>query len=62
LEAIKIPFKAGIKAGDQILAIDGKPTQGLDVQDASKLIRGKVGTRLLCGLSGRAVVSAIDTR
>ena len=37
-------LKAGIKAGDQILAIDGKLTQGMDVQDASKLIRGKAGT------------------
>jgi len=39
----KIPrAQTGIKAGDQVLAIDGKP--GLDVQDASSLIRGKVGT------------------
>lgn len=37
-------LKAGVKAGDQILAIDGKLTQGLDVQDASKLIRGNVNT------------------
>jgi len=37
-------FKAGIKAGDKILAIDGKQTQGLEVQDASKMIRGKAGT------------------
>ncbi len=37
-------FKAGIKGGDQLLAVDGKPTLGLDVQDASKLIRGKAGT------------------
>ncbi len=37
-------FKAGIKAGDKILAIDGKPTQAIDVQDASKMIRGKAGT------------------
>jgi carboxyl-terminal processing protease len=36
--------KAGVKAGDEILAIDGKPTAGMDVQDASKLIRGKAGT------------------
>lgn len=37
-------LKAGIKSGDKILAIDGKPAQGLKVEDASKLIRGKVGT------------------
>ena len=37
-------LKAGVKAGDQILAIDGKQTRGLNVQDASKLIRGKAGT------------------
>jgi carboxyl-terminal processing protease len=41
----KIPaLKAGIKAGDQILAVDGKTTVGLKVEDASKLIRGKAGT------------------
>ncbi|NRB08123.1 MAG: S41 family peptidase [Richelia sp.] len=36
--------KAGIKAGDQILAIDGKPTVLMRIQDASRLIRGKVGS------------------
>ncbi len=36
--------QAGIKAGDRILAIDGKPTYGMRIQDASKLIRGKVGS------------------
>jgi carboxyl-terminal processing protease len=36
--------KSGVKAGDEILAIDGKPTKAMDVQDASKLIRGKAGT------------------
>ncbi len=38
--------RAGIKAGDQILAIDGTPTYGMDVEEASKLIRGKVGTKV----------------
>jgi carboxyl-terminal processing protease len=37
-------LKAGIKAGDQILAIDGKTTRSMDVEAASALIRGKVGT------------------
>lgn len=46
---------AGIKAGDEILAINGKPTQGLDVQQASSLIRGKAGTliTLKIGRSGK---------
>jgi carboxyl-terminal processing protease len=39
-------LKAGVKAGDQILAIDGKSTQSLKVDDASKLIRGKAGTAI----------------
>lgn len=36
--------KAGLKPGDQILAIDGRPTRQMRVEDASKLIRGKAGT------------------
>ncbi len=37
-------MRAGVKAGDEILAIDGKRIQELKVEDASKLIRGKAGT------------------
>ncbi|MCS6813971.1 MAG: PDZ domain-containing protein, partial [Cyanobacteria bacterium] len=36
-------FKAGIQAGDQLLAIDGKSTEGMSVESASKLIRGEAG-------------------
>ncbi len=36
--------KAGLKAGDRIVAIDGKPTKEMKKEDASKLIRGKAGT------------------
>lgn len=35
---------AGIRPGDQIVAIDGKSTQGMTVEDASRLIQGEVGT------------------
>lgn len=38
--------EAGIRPGDRILAIDGKSTQGMSVEDASNLIRGEVGTRI----------------
>lgn len=37
-------YKAGIKAGDQILSVNGTSTQGVKVDEAVKLIRGKKGT------------------
>ncbi len=37
-------LRAGVKAGDQILAIDGKSTTTMKSEDASRLIRGKAGT------------------
>jgi carboxyl-terminal processing protease len=36
--------KAGIRAGDRILSIDGKTTQDMTVEEAVKMIRGKQGT------------------
>lgn len=38
--------KAGIQSGDRILAINGKTTEGMSVEDAAKLIRGEVGTKV----------------
>lgn len=37
-------FAAGILSKDVIIKIDNKPTQGMGVEDAVKLIRGKPGT------------------
>jgi len=39
--------RAGIKAGDKILKIDGKTTQGMATENAVKLIRGKKGTTVI---------------
>jgi carboxyl-terminal processing protease len=36
--------KAGLQAGDIILSVDDKPTQGLTTEQDSSLIRGKAGT------------------
>lgn len=57
-------LKAGIKSGDEILAINGKPTKGLDVQQASSLIRGKAGTliTLKIGRSGNKTFDLKLTR
>ncbi|MBD2164036.1 S41 family peptidase [Calothrix membranacea FACHB-236] len=54
-------LRAGIKAGDEILAINGKPTQQMKVDDASKLIRGKAGTVLTLRM-GRTGQSAFDLK
>ncbi len=37
-------YKAGIKAGDKIIAIDKKSTQGIGTAEAIKRIKGKKGT------------------
>lgn len=44
---------AKLQAGDQIVAIDGKPTKGMSVEQASRLIRGKVGSPVVLRLKRR---------
>jgi len=39
-------FDAGIKAKDKILAIDDISTEGMNIEDAVKLIRGQRGTKV----------------
>lgn len=40
-------WHAGIKAGDKVIAIDGKSTRGLSLVEASQLMRGKRGTKIV---------------
>jgi len=37
-------YKAGVRAGDAILAIDGTDTEGMTLQNSVKIMRGKAGT------------------
>lgn len=39
-------FRAGLLAGDKIIEIDGKPTEGFSLQEAVKLLRGAPGTKV----------------
>jgi carboxyl-terminal processing protease len=57
-------FKAGLKSGDQILAVDGKSVQGLAVDKAVSLIRGKSGTsvKLKIARTGKQVFDVALTR
>ncbi|MGB3653365.1 MAG: carboxyl-terminal processing protease CtpB [Rivularia sp. (in: cyanobacteria)] len=54
-------LSAGIKTGDVILAIDGKPTKNMEIEDASNLIRGKVGTSINLRM-GRPAQKAFDVK
>ena len=47
--------KAGIKAGDIITEIDGKKTDGMDIDSAINLIRGDVGTTVTLGVYRKGV-------
>lgn len=38
--------RVGLRAGDRIVAIDGKSTDGMSTEDASKLMRGAAGTKV----------------
>ena len=42
---------AGLKPGDKILKVDDKLTQGLSVDEAIKIIRGKKGTEVILTIS-----------
>lgn len=40
-------WEAGIKAGDRVVGVDGKPTKGLSLVEASQLMRGKKGSKII---------------
>ena len=54
-------LQAGVKEGDVILAIDGKSTKNMKIEDASNLIRGKEGTSINLRL-GRLTQRAFDVK
>ncbi|MEB3181458.1 MAG: S41 family peptidase [Nostocaceae cyanobacterium] len=54
-------FRAGLQSGDHILAIDGKLTANMKVEDASKMIRGKAGTPITLRI-GREGTKEFDLR
>jgi carboxyl-terminal processing protease len=43
-------FKAGLKAGDLIMEIEGQSTEGFTVRDAQKLLKGRPGDSVSVGI------------
>lgn len=39
-------YKAGVRAGDRIVEVDGKSTRGMSLSDVTGLLKGKVGTEV----------------
>ncbi|MEO0101154.1 MAG: S41 family peptidase [candidate division WOR-3 bacterium] len=48
-------YRAGLQAGDQIIEIDGEPTEGWSVSEAVKRIRGTPGTKIKIKIRREAI-------
>ncbi|MBC8459349.1 MAG: S41 family peptidase [Deltaproteobacteria bacterium] len=53
-------FKAGIKAGDQIIMVGDKSTKDLSIMEAVKLIRGTKGSKVKLTISRKGLEKPID--
>ncbi len=53
-------YRMGLRAGDQIVKIDGKPTQGMSTEDASKMMRGKAGTSVMLTIKREGVSEPME--
>lgn len=53
-------YRLGLKAGDKIVGIDGKPTRGMTTEDAVEILRGEPGTDVTITIVRLGEPEAID--
>jgi carboxyl-terminal processing protease len=53
-------YRMGIRAGDQIVKIDAKSTQGMSTEDASRLMRGERGTSVVLTIKREGVPELLE--
>ena len=53
-------YKVGLQAGDKIVKIEGKTTEGITIQDAMKLLRGQPGTKVSIACQREGVTGFLD--
>jgi carboxyl-terminal processing protease len=52
--------RVGLHAGDRIIKIDGKSTDGMSTEDAAKLMRGQAGTSVVLTIKRAGLREALD--
>jgi len=55
-------YEAGVRSRDKILRIDGRSTQGLSLEDASELMRGKPGTAVVLTVLHEGETKPVEIR
>ena len=53
-------YKLGIRAGDRIVAIEGKTTKGITTSDAAKVLRGPKGTKVTITIARKGEPQPFD--
>lgn len=53
-------WAAGIKPGDKVLAVDGKSTKGSSLAEASQMMRGKRGTKVILRILREGLDEPLD--
>lgn len=53
-------WKAGVKAGDRVIAIDGKTTKNASLAEASQMMRGKKGAKITLRVVREGLDSPLD--
>ena len=53
-------YRAGIKAGDKIVEIDGKSTEGIGLDEAVNILRGEKGTEVTLGIKRENIEELLE--
>lgn len=53
-------YRAGIKAGDKVIEIDGKSTEGIELDEAVDILRGEKGTEVTLGIKRENVEEILE--
>ncbi|MHC2994770.1 MAG: PDZ domain-containing protein [Candidatus Atribacteria bacterium] len=53
-------YRVGIKAGDKIVEIDGKSTEGIGLDEAVNILRGEKGTKVILGIKRENVEEILE--